>query len=100
MGAAVTVGRAAVGAAVAGAAVVAVPMAGSAGSLIVGAAVGLGGSAMRTVSFLGCTFAASGGFGGTGESGVGSAINCVAKVGFGEKSVKPLIQVDASEHGS
>jgi hypothetical protein len=43
--------------------------------LIVGAAVGLGGNAMRTVSFFGCTLAASGGFGGIGESGVGSAIN-------------------------
>src|SRR5438876_3833617 len=30
--------------------------------LIVGAAVGFGGKLMRTVSFLGCTFAASAGF--------------------------------------
>ena len=53
------------------------PVGGSEGSLIVGAAVGFGGKAMRTVSFLGCTLAASGGFGGTGgtgEFGVGSAI--------------------------
>ena len=68
-------GRAAVGAAVAGAAAGVAPVGGSEGSLIVGAAVGFGGSAIRTVSFLGCTLAASGGFGGTGESGVGSAIN-------------------------
>ncbi len=36
-----------------------------AGILIVGAAVGLGGKLIRTVSFLGCTFAASEGFGGS-----------------------------------
>lgn len=91
VGAPVEIGRAAVGAAVAGVPTGAEPVGGSDGSLIVGAEVGLGGSAMRTVSFFGCTFAASGGFGGTGESGVGSAINCAAKVEFGEKGVKPLI---------
>jgi hypothetical protein len=64
---------------------------GSDGSLIVGAAVGLGGRAMRTVSFFGCTFAASGGFGGTG-SGVGSAIKLIHKKLGGRKiSVKLLI---------
>jgi hypothetical protein len=51
---------------------------GSDGSLIVGDAVGFGGKAIRTVSFLGCTLATSGGLGtppgGTGEFGVGSAI--------------------------
>src|SRR5439155_17299376 len=43
-----------------------------AGILIVGAAVGLGGKLIRTVSFFGCTFAASVGFGGTApEGGIG-----------------------------
>ena len=76
-GAVVAVARAAVGAAVAGAAAGATPVGGRDGSLIVGAEVGLGGSAMRTVSFFGCTFAASAGFGGTGESGVGSDIKFI-----------------------
>ena len=47
------------------------------GILIVGAAVGLGGRLIRTVSFLGWTFAASAGFGGTapvGMFGIFSAI--------------------------
>jgi hypothetical protein len=47
------------------------------GNLIVGAEVGLGGKLMRTVSFLGCTLAASAGFGGSappGGVGVFSAI--------------------------
>jgi hypothetical protein len=41
-----------------------------AGILIVGAAVGLGGKLIRTVSFLGCTLADSEGFGGTAPAGV------------------------------
>ena len=41
-----------------------------AGILIVGAAVGLGGKLMRTVSFLGWTFAASAGFGGRAPVGM------------------------------
>lgn len=41
------------------------PPAGMAGSLIVGDAVGFGGNEIRTVSFLGATFEASEGFGGT-----------------------------------
>jgi hypothetical protein len=48
-----------------------------AGIRIVGAAEGFGGKLMRTVSFLGWTFAASAGFGGTGAPdgfGVSSAI--------------------------
>ena len=40
-----------------------------AGILIVGAAVGLGGKLIRTVSFFGCTLAASIGFGGTAPEG-------------------------------
>lgn len=40
------------------------------GILIVGAAVGLGGRLIRTVSFFGCTLAASAGFRGPGASGV------------------------------
>src|SRR5438552_9068287 len=43
-----------------------------AGILMVGAAVGLGGKLIRTVSFFGCTLAASVGFGGTApEGGIG-----------------------------
>ena len=41
-----------------------------AGILMVGAAVGFGGKLIRTVSFLGCTFAASAGLGGTAPDGV------------------------------
>jgi hypothetical protein len=54
------------------------PPAGSVGSLIVGDAEGFGGSVMRTVSFFGCTLAASAGFGGTEPPDgleVSSAIN-------------------------
>jgi hypothetical protein len=61
----------------------AAPLAGSVGSLIV--AVGLGGKLIRTVSFLGCTFAASPGLGGTappGKLGVGSDISY-----FGRRNV-------------
>ncbi len=76
-------GRAAVGAAPPGAAAADAPVGGNEGSLIVGAAVGFGGSAIRTVSFFGCTLAASGGI---GESGVGSAINLsVRETRVGEK---------------
>ena len=55
------------GAALAG---VAAAIAEGAGILMVGEAVGFGGRLMRTVSFLGCTLAASAGFGGTGPVGV------------------------------
>ena len=44
--------------------------AGGVGSLMVGPAVGFGGKLIRTVSFFGCTFAASGGFGGTAPDGI------------------------------
>jgi len=57
-------GALAIGAAAAGAA------GAGAGILIVGAAVGLGGKLIRTVSFFGCTFAASVGRGGTAPEGV------------------------------
>jgi hypothetical protein len=43
--------------------------AGTVGSLIVGEAVGFGGKLIRTVSFFGCTLAASAGFGGTAPEG-------------------------------
>jgi hypothetical protein len=65
-------------AAAAGAAAAACAAGAGAGILIVGAAVGLGGKLIRTVSFLGCTFAASAGRGGTapdGVLGIFSAIN-------------------------
>ena len=70
----ITAGPAAAGAVVAtgaagAAAPTADPPAGMDGSLIVGDALGLGGNAIRTVSFFGCTFAASGGLGGTGAAG-------------------------------
>jgi len=59
------------GAMATGAAAAAVGAAGAgAGILIVGAAVGLGGKLIRTVSFFGCTLAASAGFGGTPEGGI------------------------------
>ena len=45
------------------------PPGGSVGSLMVGAADGLGGKLMRTVSFLGCTLPVSF-FGGTAPAGV------------------------------
>lgn len=48
---------------------VALPTAAGAGILMVGAAVGLGGRLIRTVSFFGCTFAASADFGGTAPPG-------------------------------
>jgi hypothetical protein len=63
----------------------AAPPGGKEGNLIVGAAVGFGGRAMRTVSFFGCTFAASG-FGGVapgGGFGVGSAIKLFVATTYG-----------------
>lgn len=48
------------------------PPAGMDGSLIVAVADGFGGSEMRTVSFLGCTLAASPGLGGRPPGGVGA----------------------------
>ena len=96
VGAAAATGAAGRGAAVGAAAAGAALVGGKEGSLIVGAAVGLGGRAMRTVSFFGCTLAASGGFGGTppgvGGIGVGSAINyCADKLGGGKIAVKSLL---------
>src|SRR5437867_10118157 len=63
-GACAGAGAPAIGAAAAGGAAGA-----GAGILIVGAAVGLGGKLIRTVSFFGCTLAASVGFGGTAPEG-------------------------------
>jgi hypothetical protein len=55
------------------------PVAGSEGSLMV-AVAGLGGRLIRTVSFFGCTFAGSGGFGGTAPAGIlgllSAIVNC------------------------
>lgn len=57
------------------------PPGGSVGSLIVGAAVGLGGKLMRTVSFLGCTLPVSFFGGGTApegpDGGVGGGISAI-----------------------
>ncbi len=63
---------AATGAAAAGLATAGAAAAGAAGAgiLIVGAEVGLGGKLIRTVSFFGCTLAASVGLGGTAPEGV------------------------------
>jgi len=70
-GARATAGAVGAGAAVAtGAAAAAGAVEAGAGILIVGAAVGFGGKLIRTVSFLGCTFAASVGLGGTAPDGV------------------------------
>ena len=80
-GAAMAAGAAAVAVAALGAAVTPAvrggPPLGRVGNLIVGEALGFGGKLMRTVSFFGCTFAASAGLGGTaprGTSGLFSAI--------------------------
>lgn len=69
-GAAAAGAAVATGAAVAAEAAVAEAAAAGAGILMVGAAVGLGGKLIRTVSFLGCTLAASAGLGGTAPDGV------------------------------
>lgn len=50
------------------------PPGGKVGSLIVGAAVGLGGKLMRTVSFLGCTLPVSFFGGGTTPDGTGGGV--------------------------
>jgi hypothetical protein len=72
----------------------ATPEEGGVGKRTVGAAAGFGGKLMRTVSFLGCTFAASPDLGGTapeGKLGMFSAINyCAFKLKFTRGGVKPL----------
>jgi hypothetical protein len=70
------------------------------GNLIVGAEVGLGGKLMRTVSFFGCTLAASAGLGGIappGGVGILSAIllNPASSVKLLRIAVKPQLQVSA-----
>jgi hypothetical protein len=64
-------------------------------------AVGFGGRLMRTVSFLGCTLAASPGFGGTPPAGgleVGSAILQFsrAKLIFTRRGVKCIFREECS----
>src|SRR5258708_1759613 len=69
------------------------PPGGRVGNLMVGAAEGLGGRLMRTVSFLGCTFEASGGLGGTmppGKLGLFSAI-IIFQVRVGRSHCQTLI---------
>ena len=98
-GGAEVAGRAAADAIGAGGAA-AVAAGGREGSLMVGAEVGLGGRAMRTVSFFGCTLAASAGLGGRepmGASGLFSAINQVRfvvawKLRFTPEGVKLLFR--------
>ena len=53
------------------------PPAGSVGSLMVGDDAGLGGRLMRTVSFFGCTFEASGGLGGIPPPGVMGLLSAI-----------------------
>jgi hypothetical protein len=50
------------------------------GSFTVGAAVGLGGSVMRTVSFLGWTLEASAGFGGIAPPGTFGGMSAIVKL--------------------
>jgi hypothetical protein len=69
------------------------PPAGRVGSLIVGEELGLGGRLMRTVSFLGWTFAASAGRGGTAPPGVIGLLSAIsmfdeAKLGSAQVRVK------------
>ena len=68
------------------------PPAGMVGSLMVGEEDGLGGRLMRTVSFFGCTLAASGGFGGTDAPGSGLvsdiSLFVPAKLGSPQSGVK------------
>jgi len=66
-------------AAAAGAAATGRGAADGAGILILGAAVGLGGRLIRTVSFLGCTLAASAGLGGTAPGGVPGISSAIAQ---------------------
>jgi len=56
------------------------PPGGSVGSLIVGAAVGLGGKLMRTVSFLGCTLPVSF-LGGTAPAGLLGMFSAIKSLG-------------------
>ena len=95
-GAGAEVGAPATGAAGAG---VAAATAEGDGILIVGAAVGLGGKLMRTVSFFGCTLADSEGFGGRapeGTLGVFSAIylDLLAQTMFHATRCQMLITAD------
>ena len=66
------------------------------GNLMVGAAVGFGGRFIRTVSFLGCTFAASVGRGGTapvGKLGKFSAIYFLTTLESAPSAVKLLFRL-------
>ena len=65
------------GAAATGAAAPAAALGAGAGIFIVGAAVGFGGKLIRTVSFFGCTFAASVGLGGTAPDGVFGVLSAI-----------------------
>jgi hypothetical protein len=64
------------------AAAVGVPPVGNIGNLTVGEAVGLGGKLMRTVSFFGCTFAASDGLGGIAPPGTLGMFSDIMSYGF------------------
>lgn len=65
------------------------PPEGSVGSLMVGDDVGLGGRLMRTVSFFGCTFEASGGLGGTEPPGVMGLLSAIVVAYWGEARIGP-----------
>jgi hypothetical protein len=70
----------AAGAATGAAAVTGRGAAEGAGILMLGAAVGLGGRLIRTVSFFGCTLAASAGLGGTAPDGVPGMFSAITQV--------------------
>jgi len=56
---------------------------------MVGEDDGLGGRLMRTVSFFGCTFEASGGLGGTGAPGVIGLLSAIVVACCGEARIGP-----------
>ncbi len=97
----VAVGAAEDAGAAAGAAAAAWAVGAGAGILMVGAALGFGGKLIRTVSFFGCTFAASVGLGGTAPDGVFgmfSAINVFqAKTRVGASWCQMLIRDQTNE---
>jgi len=66
------------------------PPAGNVGSLMVGEALGLGGRLMRTVSFLGCTLAASAGLGGTAPPGVMGLLSAISLIDGAKLESRPV----------
>jgi len=75
----------------------ATPLGGNEGNLIVGAEVGFGGNAMRTVSFFGCTFAASGGVPPGGGFGIGSAIKLMLRQRMGREKQCQIVNARVTQ---